>query len=89
MGKNSSLEEILDALLEIRAFTRDKATNIAEKRLDDLIKLVRQRIKGGNGNDEGGNGNDGGDANRNTLELLGKLLEKLPRIAALIKHLLD
>ena len=77
---NEPLTKVLETLLKLKASMHDVANTSANEQLDEAIQLVQQCIENGSADDE--------VANRVIL-LIGKVVEKLPSIAALIRLLSD
>ena len=75
-----SLKKVLDTLVELKATMHDVADTSANEKLDEAIKLVQQSIEKGNADD---------DTNNRILFAIGKVLETIPSIAALLKLFSD
>lgn len=74
----SPLEKVLISLTEIKASMHDDANTSATEMLDETIAFIQQCIE---------NGCDDRKSYDETIMLIGKFLDKLPSIAALIKYL--
>ena len=75
-----SMKRVLDSLMAIKASTHDEAETSVDEKLDEAIKLIEQYIK------------DGSYSSVTTDEVLvviGRALEKLPSIIALLKLFSD
>lgn len=77
---NEPLKKVLEALVELKASMHDVADTSASDQLDEAIRLVQQCIENGS--------TDELIADKVIL-LIGKAVEKLPSIAALIKLFSD
>lgn len=75
---SSPLETVLISLLEIKASMHDDTNTSAIEKLDEAIAFIRQCIE---------NGYEDRNTRDEVLVLIGKFLEKLPSIAALIRYL--
>lgn len=76
--KKEPLKEVLIVLLDVKASMHDAANTSAIEQLDEAIELIREYI------DRGYRDADMKDA---VLLALGKVLEKLPSIVALLQLL--
>ena len=74
------LKKVLEVLTELKASMHDVANTSASDQLDEAIKLVQQCIENGSADDEVAN---------TVILLIGKAVERLPSIAALIKLFSD
>ena len=74
------LNQVLEALMELKVSLHDVANTSANGQLDEIIQLVEQCVENGNADDE---------IVDTILSCIGKLLEALPSIAALIKLIAD
>jgi len=75
-----SMKMVLDSLAAIKASMHDVAETCVVEKLDKAIKLVEQCIEDGSC--------DSGTADE-VLIIVGRVLEKLPSIAALLKLFSD
>ena len=72
-----SMKKVLDSLVAIKASLHDVAeTCVDDKKLDEAIELVERCIE---------NGRCDSNTTNELLIIIGKVLEKLPSIAALLK----
>ena len=77
---DESLEKVLESLVAIKASMHDVAETCVVEKLDEAIKLVERCIEDGSC--------DSGTADE-VLIVVGRVLEKLPSIAALLKLFSD
>ena len=75
-----SMKRVLDSLLAIKASMHDEAETRVNEKLDEAIELVERCIK--DGSYRSGTTNE-------VLVAIGKVLEKLPSIVALLKLFSD
>ena len=80
MCTKKSMKKVLDSLMAIKASRHNVAETGVDEKLDEAIKLVEQLIK---------NGSYTANSGDEVLVVIGKVLEKLPTIAALLKLLSD
>jgi len=78
MMNEESLKKVLIVLLDVKASMRDAADTSATEQLDEAIELILGYIK---------TGYQGADMKHAVLSALGKVLENLPSIVALIQLL--
>ena len=78
--KISPLEKVLNSLIEIKACRHDETNTDVIEKLDEAICFVQECIE---------NGTYDSKSIDTVYIVLGKFLEKLPSIAALIKYLSD
>lgn len=75
-----SMKRVLDSLIAIKASMHDVAETRVDEKLDEAIAFVEQCIKDGSC--------DSGTTDE-VLVVIGRVLERLPSIAALLKLLSD
>lgn len=80
MSTKKSMKKVLDSLMAIKASRHNVAETRVDEKLDEAIRLVEQCIK-----DESYKSGSGDEV----LVAIGKVLESLPSIAALLKLFLD
>lgn len=80
MSTKKSMEKVLDSLIAIKASQHNVAETRVDERLDEAIKLVEQYIKDGSYKSRSGD---------EVLVVIGKVLERLPSIVALLKLFSD
>lgn len=73
---NESLKKVLDTLHGLKQTMHGEANASVSRQLDEAITLVQQCIE---------NGSTDADTNNKVLSVIGKVLQKLPSIAALLK----
>ncbi len=78
--KHESLMKLLESLYVIKARVHDVAETSVNEKLDEAIELVQQYLK---------DGSVSSSANDEILISVGKVLDRLPSIVALIKLFLD
>lgn len=71
-----SMKRVLDSLEAIKASMHDEAETSVDDKLDEAIKLVKQYIK---------NESNSSNTTDEILVVIGRVLEKLPSIVALLK----
>lgn len=74
------LKDVLDALVELKASLHDVADTSAKQKLDEAIKLVQQCIEKGKADT---------DTKNRILFAVGKVLEAIPSIAAILRMFSD
>lgn len=74
--KDEPLEKVLDSLKAIKVSMHDVAETCVNEELDKAISLVEQRLN---------QGNSGTNTTEDVLVVIGKVLEKLPSVVALLK----
>lgn len=73
---DESLEKVLESLVAIKASMHDVAETCVSEKLDEAIELVQQHID---------SGSYSSGAAEEVLVVIGRVLEKLPSVVALLK----
>ena len=73
---DESLEKVLESLVAIKASMHDVAETCVNEKLDEAIELVQQHID---------SGSCSSGAAEEVLVVIGRVLERLPSIVALLK----
>jgi hypothetical protein len=71
---------VLDILFDLKASMHDVANTSAADELDNAIVIVQQCIDSGSSDE---------DITQRVIAVIGKVIDKLPSIAALLKMLSD
>jgi len=78
--RTKSMKKVLESLVAIKASLHDVAETSVDEKLDEAIELVERCIK---------NGKSDSTTTNEVLIIVGKVLEKLPGITALLKLFSD